>query len=119
MCLWATGGCQLWATVFLSVGPNLAHWWQFPRVAHRWDSEVPSIAPLVVLRQRSNNGPTLAQQIESQWPSVGSLQWPTRGATAGPTGSMDCCLIYTVKRLIFGGDLSWWIWLGPKNHQVK
>ena len=20
----------------------------------------------------------------------------------------------TVKRLIFGGDLSWWIWLGPK-----
>ena len=25
----------------------------------------------------------------------------------------------TVKRLIFGGDLSWWIWLGPKNRQIK
>ena len=25
----------------------------------------------------------------------------------------------TVKRLIFGEDLSWWIWLGPKNRQIK
>ena len=24
----------------------------------------------------------------------------------------------TVKRLIFG-DFSWWIWLGPKNLQIK
>ena len=28
------------------------------------------------------------------------------------------CYLITVKRLIFG-DLSWWIWRGPKNRQIK
>ena len=35
------------------------------------------------------------------------------------TGYLMLFILHTVKRLIFGGDLSWWIWRGPKNRQIK